>query len=70
MRYFGPGVTLVSNPLGDRPVVLAFLERRLYGVILLDVDNHAVQKVHVTADPEKLGFLSNLLARTTNAPDV
>jgi RNA polymerase sigma-70 factor, ECF subfamily len=70
MRYFGPGVTLVSNPLGDRPVVLAFLERRLYGVILLDVDNHAVQKVHVTADPERLGFLSNLLARTTNAPDV
>jgi RNA polymerase sigma-70 factor, ECF subfamily len=62
LRYFGSRTTLVSNPLGGRAVVLAFVEQRLHGVILLDLNGEMIREIHVIVDPEKLGFLSNQLA--------
>jgi RNA polymerase sigma-70 factor (ECF subfamily) len=57
LRYFGSWTTLVSNPLVGRSVVLAFVEQRLYGVILLDLNHKLIREIHVIADPEKLRFL-------------
>jgi RNA polymerase sigma-70 factor (ECF subfamily) len=50
LRYLGPGVTLVSGPVGQ-PVVLAFARRRLFAVIVLTIHGGAVTKIEATADP-------------------
>lgn len=50
LRYLGPGVTLVSGPVGQ-PVLLGFASRRLFAVIVLTVRERAVVKVEATADP-------------------
>jgi RNA polymerase sigma-70 factor, ECF subfamily len=62
LRHFGSWTTLVSNPLGGRTVVLAFVEQRLYAVILLHLRNDLIKTIHVIADPDKLSFLSSQLA--------
>jgi RNA polymerase sigma-70 factor, ECF subfamily len=62
LRYFGSWTTLVSHPFWGGSVVLAFVERRLYGVIMLDLNEKVIREIHVLADPEKLGFLSDQLA--------
>ncbi len=59
LRYLGPGVTLVSGPVGQ-PVVLAFAARRLFAVIVLTIEDGAVAKIEATADPS---------ARAGAAPD-
>jgi RNA polymerase sigma-70 factor, ECF subfamily len=61
LRYFGSWTTLVSNPLVGRSVVLAFVEQRLYSVILLDLNDKLIREIHIIADPEKLEFLSGQL---------
>jgi RNA polymerase sigma-70 factor, ECF subfamily len=50
LRYLGPGVTVVSGPVGQ-PVLLAFAERRLFAVIVLTIDGQLVTKIEATADP-------------------
>jgi RNA polymerase sigma-70 factor (ECF subfamily) len=50
LRYIGPGVTLVSGPVGH-PVLLGFFDRRLFVVIVLTVRDNAVMKIEATADP-------------------
>ncbi len=50
LRYLGPGDTLVTGPVGQ-PVVLAFVERRLFAVIVLTVRDGLVTKIEATADP-------------------
>lgn len=50
LRYLGPGVTLVSGPIGQ-PVVLAFAQRRLFAAIVLTIRRHLVTKIEATADP-------------------
>ena len=50
LRYLGPGVTVVSGPVGQ-PVLLAFAERRLFAVIVLTIDGQRVTKIEATADP-------------------
>jgi RNA polymerase sigma-70 factor, ECF subfamily len=50
LRYLGPGVTVVSGPVGQ-PVLLAFAERRLFAVIVLTIGDHLVTKIEATADP-------------------
>ena len=67
LRHFGSWTTLVSNPLGGQTVVLAFVEQRLYAVILLNLRADLIEKIHVIADPEKLGFLSDQLSASTRA---
>jgi RNA polymerase sigma-70 factor (ECF subfamily) len=58
LRYFGLTATLVSNPVAGPAVVLAFARQRLAGVILLTIDGGRIKKIHVIADPAKVGFLS------------
>ena len=62
LYYFGPRTTLVSNPIGGRPVVLAFIDQRLYAVILLSLEDQLITKFHTIADPGKIGFLSGQLS--------
>jgi RNA polymerase sigma-70 factor (ECF subfamily) len=50
LRYLGPGVTLVSGPVGQ-PVLLGFANRRLFVVIVLTVRDSIVVKIEATADP-------------------
>lgn len=50
LRYLGPGVTLVSGPAGQ-PVVLAFVQRRLFAVVVLTIRRHLVTRIEATADP-------------------
>jgi RNA polymerase sigma-70 factor (ECF subfamily) len=50
LRYLGPGVTLVSGPVGQ-PVLLAFADRRLFAVIVLSVRDRMVTKIQATVDP-------------------
>ena len=49
----------VSPALGNLAIVLAFVEQRLFGVILLRLGQGSIREIHVIADPEKLGFLSD-----------
>ena len=67
LRYFGNWTTLVSNPLGGRSIVLAFVEQRLYAVILLDFEGELINQIHVIADPAKMFFLSDQLTSSTRA---
>ena len=62
LRYFGPPATLVSYPVGGHPTVLAFVEQKLWAVILLTVEDKLVKKIHVIADPVKISFLNAHLA--------
>jgi RNA polymerase sigma-70 factor, ECF subfamily len=50
LRYIGPGVTLVSGPAGQ-PVLLGFMDRRLFVVIVLSLRGDRVVKIEATADP-------------------
>ena len=52
LRYLGPGVTVVSGPVGQ-PVLLAFAGRRLFAVIVLTIDGPLVTKIEATADPSR-----------------
>ena len=61
LHYFGSATTLVLNPVPGPAVVLAFAGQRLAGVILLTIDGERIRKVHVIADPAKVGFLSSQL---------
>ncbi len=61
LRYFGSSQTLVSNPIGNRAVVLAFVDHGLQAVISLSIETGLIKKIHVIADPEKIGFLSSQL---------
>lgn len=50
MLYLGPGTTLVAGPLGQ-PVLLAFAERQLFAVVVLNIRDGFVVKIEATADP-------------------
>jgi RNA polymerase sigma-70 factor, ECF subfamily len=56
MYYFGAAATMVSSPTAEG-VVLAFVDRRLYGVIFIDAVGGLIGKVHVLADPDRLEAL-------------
>jgi hypothetical protein len=43
-------------------VVLAFIDQRLYAVILLSLEDQLITKFHTIADPGKIGFLSDQLS--------
>jgi RNA polymerase sigma-70 factor (ECF subfamily) len=59
LRWFGPETTLVCNPISDHSEVLAFVERKLYAVIQLTVEDDFVRRIHVIADPEKLDAIGS-----------
>jgi RNA polymerase sigma-70 factor, ECF subfamily len=62
LRFFGSWTTLVSNPIGDRTMVLAFVDQRLYAVILLTHKDGLITKLHTIADPNKISFLGDQLS--------
>jgi RNA polymerase sigma-70 factor (ECF subfamily) len=62
LRFWGPGSTLVSHPLGGQPALLGFHGRALAALIVLRMRGEQVQAVHVIADPAQIGFLSHQLA--------
>lgn len=63
LRYWGRGrATLVSTTTGREPVILAFIERELAGVILLSVREGSIGKIHILVEDAKLGFLRHELA--------
>lgn len=53
LRYLGHGATLVSGPAGQ-PVLLAFMERRLFAVLVFAVRDNLILKIEATADPSAL----------------
>jgi RNA polymerase sigma-70 factor (ECF subfamily) len=57
LRWFGPSTTLVCNPVGDPGEVLAFVDRQLYAVIQLTIDDDLVKRLHVIADPAQLDVI-------------
>ena len=50
LRYLGHGATLVSGPVGE-PVLLAFMDRRLFAVLVLTVRDNMILKIEATVDP-------------------
>jgi RNA polymerase sigma-70 factor (ECF subfamily) len=68
INYWG-NATLVSVPSGAGPAVLGFRNRRLAGVLVLNLSSSGekVDKVHVIADPAKLAFLRGTLEAASTA---
>jgi RNA polymerase sigma-70 factor, ECF subfamily len=62
LRFWGQGATLVSQPVGGQPAVLAFLGRQLAAVLIFTMRGEIIQAVHVIGDPAKLGFLTAQLS--------
>jgi RNA polymerase sigma-70 factor (ECF subfamily) len=56
LRYVAT-MTLVSNPIGGRTVVLGFIGSRLSAVVHLTVEDRVIKKVHVVAGPNTVGLL-------------
>ncbi|MCV7300294.1 RNA polymerase sigma factor SigI [Mycobacterium barrassiae] len=50
LRYLGHGATLVTGPAGQ-PALLAFMNRRLFAVLVLTVRDGLVCKIEATVDP-------------------
>lgn len=62
-NFWGAPVTLVSQPLGHQAALLAYVERRLAGVMLLDVSDQQVGKIHVIGNADRLAFVDGQLQR-------
>jgi RNA polymerase sigma-70 factor, ECF subfamily len=62
LRFWGPGSTLVSHPVGGQPALLGFHGRALAALLVLRMRGEQVEAVHVIADPAQIGFLSRQLA--------
>jgi RNA polymerase sigma-70 factor, ECF subfamily len=55
--YWGRKATLVSQSVDGNPALLAFIDRRLEGVLALTVGGEQITKIHLMMDPAKLEFL-------------
>jgi len=62
LRFWGPGSTLVSHPVGGQPALLGFHGHTLAALLVLRMRGEQVEAVHVIADPAQIGFLSSQLA--------
>jgi RNA polymerase sigma-70 factor (ECF subfamily) len=62
LRFWGPGSTLVSHPVGGQPAFLGFHGRTLAALLVLRMRGERVEAVHVIADPAQIGFLRRQLA--------
>ena len=64
LAYFGPRVsaTMVSQPINGKPGVLAFVDRRLYAILTMDVRGGLITEIHSIADPAKLQLISDRFA--------
>ena len=50
LRYLGRGATLVSGPAGQ-PAVLAFMDRRLFAVLVFTLRDNMILKIEASVDP-------------------
>ncbi len=50
LQYLGPGVVLVTGPVGQ-PALLAYANRRLFAVITLTIRRGLVTRIEAIADP-------------------
>jgi RNA polymerase sigma-70 factor (ECF subfamily) len=50
LRYLGRGATLVSGPAG-KPVLLAFMNRRLFAVLVFTLRDNLILKIEASVDP-------------------
>ncbi len=50
LRYLGRGATLVSGPAGQ-PVLLAFMDRRLFAVLVFTLRDNLILKIEASVDP-------------------
>jgi RNA polymerase sigma-70 factor, ECF subfamily len=58
LRFWGqPGTVLVAQPVCGQPAVLAFVKRKLVGVLALSIGDHKITKIHVLVQPSTLGPL-------------
>jgi RNA polymerase sigma-70 factor (ECF subfamily) len=57
LRFWGPGATLVSQPIAGQPALLGFRSGELSGVLVFTMRGEVIQAVHVIADPRKLAAL-------------
>ncbi len=57
LRYWGPGSTLVSQPVAGQPALLGFIDRKLAGVLVFTMRAGKIQAVHVIGDPRQLAFV-------------
>jgi RNA polymerase sigma-70 factor (ECF subfamily) len=48
--YLGHGATLVSGPAGQ-PVLLAFMDRRLFAVLVFTLRDNLIHKIEASVDP-------------------
>lgn len=62
LRFWGPGSTLVSHPVGGQPALLGFHGHALAALLVLRLRGEQVEAIHVIADPAQIGFLSRQLA--------
>jgi RNA polymerase sigma-70 factor, ECF subfamily len=51
LPFYGPDVTMVTHPLGDRPAVLAYRDRRLFAVLALTFADDLILRIEATVDP-------------------
>jgi RNA polymerase sigma-70 factor, ECF subfamily len=61
LRFWGPGSTLVSHPVGGQPALLGFHGHALVALLVLRLRGEQVEAIHVIADPAQIGFLSRQL---------
>jgi RNA polymerase sigma-70 factor (ECF subfamily) len=57
LRFWGPGATLVSQPIAGQPALLGFRGAELSGVLVLTMRGEVIQAIHIIADPRKLAAL-------------
>jgi RNA polymerase sigma-70 factor, ECF subfamily len=50
LRYLGRGATLVTGPAGQ-PVLLAFMNRRLFAVLVFTLRDNLILKIEASVDP-------------------
>jgi RNA polymerase sigma-70 factor, ECF subfamily len=57
LHYWGKAAIFVSLPIAGQPCLLAFVNREVAGLLVLDVRDERITKIHVYADDANLRFL-------------
>jgi RNA polymerase sigma-70 factor (ECF subfamily) len=58
VRFWGKGATLVSLSAAGQPALLGFVDRKLTGVLVLNMRGDRIAAVQVIADPRLLDFVA------------
>lgn len=64
LRYWAGRATLVSQPVGSQPALLAFVDRQLAAILILTMGAEKITKIHVIADAGKIAFLRTQLSES------